>query len=276
MQRHTRRMSSAHAPAQHGAGKAWQSQCERGYADGRSVCSMAWPGIARQRMGWHITSWWRRASVPSAACSIECSAEVHDLGNSEAGFSAARSQQGRQLLHRSQLRWHGRVRRRRAVGLGEQARGGGVKEACKEAQFDWGRPARHGIIEMSRSGAFDVVQVATHVCSQGGVGHVRIMGGGILCFKALPDLPQQGKRETKLFKQQIVLRSRVKVNVDVTESFYQAMLQSVRWTNGDYIGLHRESTHCGIFRRVTPTPKVLKTTRLATGLKCRRRGDDDD
>jgi len=164
----------------------------------------------------------------------------------------------------------------RAVGLGKQARGGGVKEACKEAQFDWGRPARHGIIEMSRSGAFDVVQVATHVCSQGGVGHVRIMGGGILCFKALPDLPQQGKRETKLFKQQIVLRSRVKVNVDVTESFYQAMLQSVRWTNGDYIGLHRESTHCGIFRRVTPTPKVLKTTRLATGLKCRRRGDDDD
>jgi len=164
----------------------------------------------------------------------------------------------------------------RAVGLGKQARGGGVKEACKEAQFDWGRLARHGIIEMSRSGAFDVVQVATHVCSQGGVGHVRIMGGGILCRKALPNLPQQGKRETKLFKQQIVLRSRVKVNVDVTESFYQAMLQSVRWTNGDYIGLHRESTHCGIFRRVTPTPKVLKTTRLATGLKCRRRGDDDD
>jgi len=145
----------------------------------------------------------------------------------------------------------------RAVGLGGQTRGGGVKEACKEAQFDWGRPARHGIIEMSRSGAFDVVQVATHVCSQGGVGHVRIMGGGILCRKALPDLPQQGKRETKLFKQQIVLRS-------------------VRWTNGDYIDLHRESTHCGIFRRVTPTPKVLKTTRLATGLKCRRRGDDDD
>ena len=41
------------------------------------------------------------------------------------------------------------------------------------------------------------------------------MGGGILCLKALPNLPQQGKRETKLFKQQIVLRSRVKVNVDV-------------------------------------------------------------
>ena len=90
-----------------------------------------------------------------------------------------------------------------------------MKEACKEAQFDWGRLARHGIIEMFRSGAFGVVQVATHVCSQGGVGQVRIMGGGILCLKALPDLPQQGKRETKLFKQQIVLRSRVKVNVDV-------------------------------------------------------------
>ena len=68
---------------------------------------------------------------------------------------------------------------------------------------------------MSRSGDFDVVQEATHICSQGGVGQVRIMGGGILCLKALPDLPQQGKRETELFKQQIVLRSRVKVNVDV-------------------------------------------------------------
>ena len=81
-------------------------------------------------------------------------------------------------------------------GPGAGFGGGGVKEACKEAQFDWGRPAQHGIIKMSRSGAFDVVQVATHVCSQGGVRHVRIMGGGILCLKALPDLPQQGKRET--------------------------------------------------------------------------------
>ena len=93
-----------------------------------------------------------------------------------------------------------------------------MKEACKEAQFDWGRPAQHGIIEMSRSGAFDVVQVVTHVCSQGGIGHVRIMGGGILCRKALPDLPQQGKRETKLLKQQIVLGSGVKVSIDMESS----------------------------------------------------------
>ena len=91
-----------------------------------------------------------------------------------------------------------------------------------------------------------MVQEATHVCSQGGVGHVRIMGGGILCLKALPDLPQQGKRETKLFKQQIVLRSRVKVNVDVE---FQVHL----------------STGCQLSRRWqdvagAPTPKVLKAT----------------
>ena len=81
-----------------------------------------------------------------------------------------------------------------------------------------------------RSGAFDVVQVATHVCSQGGVRHVRIMGGGILCRKALPNLPQQGKRETKLFKQQIVLRSRVKVNVDVE---FQVICRQVASSAGD-------------------------------------------
>ena len=101
----------------------------------------------------------------------------------------------------------------RAAGLGKQARGGGVKEACKEARLDWGWLARYGIIEMFRSGAFDVVQVAAHVCSQGGEGQVKIMRGGSLCLKALPDLPQQGKRETKLTRQQIVLRSRVKVDV---------------------------------------------------------------
>ena len=85
-----------------------------------------------------------------------------------------------------------------------------------------------------------------HICSQGGVGQVRIMGGGILCLKALPDLPQQGKRETELTKQQIVLRSRVKVNVDVE---FQVHL----------------STGCQLSRRWqdvagAPTPKVLKAT----------------
>ena len=189
---------------------------------------VAWLGPASHSSAWAGTSWWRRASVPSAACSIERSAKVHDLGNSEAGFSAARSQQGRQLLHRSQLRWHGRVRRMarcRARQAGaRRRREGGVQGGA--IRLGLASSAWH--IEMFRSGAFDVVQVATHVCSQGGVRHVRIMGGGILCLKALPDLPQQGKRETKLFKQQIVLRS-------------------VRWTNGDYIDLHRESTHCGIF-----------------------------
>ena len=125
-----------------------------------------------------------------------------------------------------------------AVGLGEQARGGDVKEACKEARLDWGWLARHGIIEMFSSGAFDVVQVATHVCSQGGVRHVRIMGGGILCRKALPDLPQQGKRETKLFKQQIVLRSQVKVNVDVE---FQVHLSS----SVDRLPAQQEMAGCG-------------------------------
>ena len=62
----------------------------------------------------------------------------------------------------------------RAAGLGEQAHGGGVKEAYKEARFDRVWLAWHGITEMFRSGAFDVVQVVTHVCSQGGEGRVKI------------------------------------------------------------------------------------------------------
>ena len=157
---------------------------------------VAWLGLASHGSAWAGTSWWRRASVPSATCSIERSAEVHDLGNSRQG-SALRghSKDGSCYVV---LSFSGKdaYDAWRAVGLGEQARGGGVKEACKEAQFDLGRLARHGI-QMFRSGAFDVVQVATHVCSQGGVRHVRIMGGGILCLEALPDLPQQGKREAE-------------------------------------------------------------------------------
>ena len=167
MQQHTQCMSSAHAPAQHRAGKAWQSQCERGYADGRSVCSMAWPSIAQQHMGWHI--------VVEVSISSECS--MFDRALSESAQS--RQQRGRvqccavtattaaATLFPASVQGH--VQCRRAVGHGKQVRGCSVKEVCKEAQFDLGRPARHGIIEMSRSGAFDVVQVATHVCSQGGV-----------------------------------------------------------------------------------------------------------
>ena len=80
-----------------------------------------------------------------------------------------------------------------------------------------------------------------------------ILGGGILCLKALPDLPQQGKREAELPKQQIVLQSRVKVNVDVE---FQVHLStggqlSRRWHDA-----------AGAL-----TLKVLKAARLVTGAK---------
>ena len=218
MEQHTQRITSVHASAQHRAGKARRSKVSEGMLFDRSVCSMAWPGITWQRMGWHI--------VVKASISTECN--MFDRALSGSPKSQQRLRQGSALHSHSKdgsccivLSFGGKdvYDAWRAVGLSEQAHGGGVKEAYKEARFDWGWLARHGIIEMYRSGTYDVVQVATHICSQGGVRHIEIIGGGISCLKALPDLPQQGKREAELIRQQIVLRLRVKVNVDMGFKF---------------------------------------------------------